>query len=67
MKQNIEKLITERTKLKLGVNKMSELARLVYEIIRREKITAEEIAKQLNTITYEVACGISSRVPRVII
>ncbi|ADH61529.1 alanine racemase [Thermoanaerobacter mathranii subsp. mathranii str. A3] len=32
-----------------------------------EKITAEEIAKKLNTIPYEVYCGISSRVPRIYI
>ncbi|WP_028992606.1 alanine racemase [Thermoanaerobacter thermocopriae] len=32
-----------------------------------EKITAEEIAKKLNTIPYEVYCGISNRVPRIYI
>ncbi|ABY92265.1 alanine racemase [Thermoanaerobacter brockii subsp. lactiethylicus] len=32
-----------------------------------EKITAEEIAKKLNTIPYEVYCGISRRVPRIYI
>lgn len=30
-----------------------------------KKISVEEIAKQLNTISYEVTCGISYRVPRV--
>ncbi|EIV99685.1 alanine racemase [Thermoanaerobacter siderophilus] len=32
-----------------------------------EKITADEIAKKLNTIPYEVYCGISRRVPRIYI
>jgi len=32
-----------------------------------EKIAAEEIAKKLNTIPYEVYCGISRRVPRIYI
>ena len=31
---------------------------------RDEWITAEEIARRLDTINYEVTCGISSRVPR---
>jgi alanine racemase len=30
-----------------------------------ERITAEELARGLGTINYEVTCGISSRVPRV--
>ena len=30
-----------------------------------ERITAEEIAKDCNTIPYEILCGISKRVPRV--
>jgi alanine racemase len=29
-----------------------------------ERITAEEVAARLETINYEVTCGISSRVPR---
>lgn len=29
-----------------------------------EKITADEIAKLIGTISYEVVCGISKRVPR---
>jgi alanine racemase len=29
-----------------------------------ERILAEEVAAQLETINYEVTCGISSRVPR---
>jgi alanine racemase len=29
-----------------------------------ERITAEEIARRLGTINYEVTCGLSSRVPR---
>ncbi|MBE3593148.1 MAG: alanine racemase [Thermoanaerobacter sp.] len=32
-----------------------------------EKITADEIAKKLDTIPYEVYCGISRRVPRIYI
>lgn len=32
-----------------------------------EKITADDIAKKLNTIPYEVYCGISRRVPRIYI
>jgi alanine racemase len=31
----------------------------------KEKITAEEIAKLIGTINYEVVCGISKRVPRI--
>ncbi|MEE9316566.1 MAG: alanine racemase [bacterium] len=31
----------------------------------KEKITANEIAKLIGTITYEVVCGISKRVPRI--
>ena len=37
------------------------------EGIRRElpeRILAEEVAKRLETINYEVTCGISQRVPR---
>jgi alanine racemase len=29
-----------------------------------ERITAEEVARRLETINYEVTCGISARVPR---
>ncbi len=29
-----------------------------------ERITAEEVARDLDTINYEVTCGISPRVPR---
>ena len=32
-----------------------------------EKITADEIAKEIGTISYEVLCMISKRVPRVYI
>jgi len=31
----------------------------------KERITADEIAKIIGTITYEVVCGISKRVPRI--
>lgn len=30
----------------------------------RERIAAEDLAKRLGTISYEVACGVSKRVPR---
>jgi alanine racemase len=30
----------------------------------KENITADEIAKLIGTISYEVVCGISKRVPR---
>jgi alanine racemase len=30
-----------------------------------ESILAEEVARRLDTINYEVTCGISARVPRV--
>ena len=30
-----------------------------------ERILAEEVARRLDTINYEVTCGISGRVPRV--
>ncbi len=29
-----------------------------------EEILAEEVARRLGTINYEVACGVSPRVPR---
>lgn len=32
-----------------------------------KKITADDIAKKINTISYEVYCGISRRVPRIYI
>jgi alanine racemase len=32
---------------------------------RGERITAEEVALRLNTINYEITCGLTSRVPRV--
>jgi alanine racemase len=31
----------------------------------RERLTAEEMARRIGTINYEVTCGISARVPRV--
>ena len=33
----------------------------------REEITADEIAKEIGTISYEVLCMVSKRVPRVYI
>ena len=30
-----------------------------------ERILCEEVARRLDTINYEVTCGLSSRVPRV--
>jgi alanine racemase len=30
-----------------------------------ERVTAEELARRIGTINYEVVCGISARVPRV--
>jgi alanine racemase len=30
-----------------------------------ERITAEEVARRLNTINYEVTCGLTSRIPRI--
>jgi alanine racemase len=30
-----------------------------------EQVTAEELARRIGTINYEVVCGISGRVPRV--
>jgi len=32
----------------------------------RERITAEDLAAWTGTIAYEVLCGISARVPRVV-
>jgi alanine racemase len=29
------------------------------------RVTAEEVARRIGTINYEVVCGISARVPRV--
>jgi alanine racemase len=31
----------------------------------RERVTAEELARRIGTINYEILCGISARVPRV--
>ena len=31
----------------------------------RETITAESVARQLNTIPYEITCNVSKRVPRI--
>jgi len=31
---------------------------------RDERITAEELARRLDTINYEITCGITARVPR---
>jgi alanine racemase len=31
-----------------------------------ERILAEELARRLDTINYEITCGISARVPRVV-
>jgi alanine racemase len=28
-------------------------------------VTAEDIARKIDTISYEVTCGISSRIPRI--
>jgi alanine racemase len=33
----------------------------------RLRITAEDLAEQIGTISYEIACGISARVPRIYI
>jgi alanine racemase len=30
-----------------------------------ERVTAEEIARRIDTINYEIFCGLSARVPRV--
>ena len=30
-----------------------------------ERVTAEELARTLDTINYEITCGVSARVPRV--
>ena len=30
----------------------------------RERITAEEVARRLRTINYEITCGLTARVPR---
>ena len=30
-----------------------------------ERITAEQVARRLGTINYEITCGLTSRVPRV--
>jgi alanine racemase len=32
---------------------------------REQKITAEEIAEKINSISYEVLCSIGKRVPRI--
>ncbi len=31
---------------------------------RGERITAEEVARRLDTINYEITCGLTPRVPR---
>jgi alanine racemase len=32
---------------------------------REQRITAEDVAKRLDTINYEITCGLTPRVPRV--
>jgi spore photoproduct lyase len=39
----LHKLIGEKTGLRLGINKINELSRLVYEISRREKVSFESV------------------------
>jgi alanine racemase len=29
-----------------------------------ERVTAEELARRIGTINYEITCGLSARVPR---
>ena len=43
MKDRIQKAIIDRTGLRLGINKINELARLVYEISRRENMSFEDV------------------------
>lgn len=40
---------------------------VIFGVQQHKKITADDIAKKLNTIPYEVYCGISRRVPRIYI
>ncbi|CAM0496714.1 alanine racemase [Thermoanaerobacter kivui] len=40
---------------------------VIFGMQQDKKITVDEIAKKLNTIPYEVYCGISRRVPRIYI
>jgi alanine racemase len=53
----------------LGVDRGAELKRGERAILigrqTSERITAEEVARRLDTINYEVTCALTSRVPRV--
>jgi len=46
MQDMIKELIRERTGLRLGVNKLNELARLIYEIYRRENVSPAKIISE---------------------
>ena len=58
-KDEISELIKEKTSLLLGINKMNELSRLVYEINRREGDSFEKIlsAPDISTITENAKLG----------
>ncbi|MBN1621303.1 MAG: hypothetical protein JW871_01780 [Endomicrobiales bacterium] len=59
MLNEIQNLITDKTKLRLGINKINEISRLVYEIYRRENISPEDILKEpfLENITMNQKIG----------
>lgn len=59
MTDNLQGLIAGKTGLKLGVNKINELSRLVYEISRREDVSFETIltAKKIEKIIAAESTG----------
>ena len=59
MIENLQALIRDKTKLKLGINKINELSRLVYEIGRRENIPFEKVLETgpVNEIICKESAG----------
>jgi alanine racemase len=58
----------DNTTVDLGLDRAAEALRGERAILigfqGSERITAEEVARRLDTINYEITCGLTSRVPR---
>ncbi|HYM56101.1 MAG TPA: alanine racemase [Solirubrobacteraceae bacterium] len=51
--------------LEAGVEGLRGERAILIGLQGRERITAEEVARRLDTINYEITCGLTPRVPRV--